>query len=299
MNRSEFVFAAIDVLFHPFQNYISYKGQTIEKDIPYGDLPDQKFDAYYRKSDKPLPVVINIHGGGFVKGDKKHRKSISEMYAERGWFVINANYRLAPKHIFPAHIQDMFLLLQKLPDFATKYNLDLTRLIFTGDSSGAYTAAYMEAALLNKDIRTTLSLPDCDIRPSGLLLYCGPYDVLTALGRPIPFGMTKSIAESILGFKLNKDFSNKFDYQYAKILAPTDFVTAEWCPTCLTYAEQDFFCAGQGQILYNKLKDLNVPVWEAHSTKFMDNHCYHFNFWTKTSKTTMKVALDFLDKMKG
>lgn len=109
MNRAEVVFKAIDVLFHPFQNCIKIKDTVIEKDISYDDrYPQCKADFVYKKSEEKLPVLVNIHGGGFVMGDKKHRRSISELYADKGWFVININYRLAPKYPFPAFMEDIF-----------------------------------------------------------------------------------------------------------------------------------------------------------------------------------------------
>ena len=104
MNRAEFIFAAIDVLFHPFQNYITKEGVKCIKDISYNDqYAECKGDIYFKEGAKePMPVIVNVHGGGFVKGDKKHRKSIAHLYADRGWFVWNINYRLSPKHKFPA-----------------------------------------------------------------------------------------------------------------------------------------------------------------------------------------------------
>ncbi len=299
MNRSEFLFAAIDVLFHPFQNYITKDGIKCVKDISYDDRYDEcKGDVYFKEgASTPMPVIINIHGGGFVKGDKKHRKSISHLYADRGWFVWNVNYRLSPKSVFPSIVEDSINALNYLETLKEKYDLNLDKIVLTGDSAGAYAATYVVAALNDKALSDKLGVPEGKFRPAGLVSFCGPYDLLKALDLKLPFGLVRSIGESFLGFKFNKDYSNRVDYPLLNEVSPSAFVNENWCPTVLTMARKDMFCAGQGEILYENLQKAGVPVVEAHSETFMDNHCYHFNFWTKTSKETMKVVYDFLDEL--
>jgi len=301
MNRAEFVFAAIDVLFHPFQNYIRVPAIACEKDLSFDDrYPACKADLYYKKPAEGLPILINIHGGGYVKGDKKHRKSISEMYADKGWFVINMNYRLAPEFPIPANVEDAFSLLNNLlPALIEKYKLDGSRLVLTGDSSGAYTAAHAIACLNNDELRTALGLPECAARPTGLVGFCGPYDVLAALKLKVPFGMVRSIAESATGQKFAKDYSDVSKYKYLNYIAPLKFVNSDWCPTMLTYAKKDVFCAGQGELMMEALKTAGVPCRDVYSTSIADNHCYHFNYWTKASKKTFHEVFDFLEKVKN
>ena len=85
MNKAELVFKAIDVLGHAPQNAKSFDGITCIKDIAYGEADLQKGDLYFKndvnKSGEKKPIVLYIHGGGFIKGDKKHRVTVSEYYA--------------------------------------------------------------------------------------------------------------------------------------------------------------------------------------------------------------------------
>ena len=72
MNRSEFLFQAIDGLFHIPQNYIRVKGIKRIKDIVYDkQYPEYcTLDIYFKENARePMPVIVNIHGGGFVKGE--------------------------------------------------------------------------------------------------------------------------------------------------------------------------------------------------------------------------------------
>lgn len=298
MNRAEVIFAAIDVLFHIPQNYIRYKDIECEKDIVYSDADIEacKADIYYKKGAKtPMPVVVNIHGGGFVKGDKKHRISISHMYAERGWFVLNMNYRLSPKYAFPAPVEDVINAVNYLTELKSRFDLNLDKVVLTGDSAGAYLAAEAEAVITNDDLRMRLNIPECKVKPAGLALFCGPYDMLAAINAKIPFGLVKCIAESFMGFKVDKGLGNLSEYKYIKDIAPIDYVNSDWAPTVLTMAKKDFFCKGHGELMYSKLQAAGVKVSEHHSVKFIDNHCYHFNYWVKASKEAMAMVFGFLD----
>lgn len=298
MNRSEFIFTVIDVLFHIPQNYIRYKDIESEKDIVYSEIDPEfcKMDIYYKKGARtPMPVIVNIHGGGFVKGDKKHRISISHMYAERGWFVANINYRLSPKYVFPAAVEDVVNAVNYLTELKKRFDLNLDKVVLTGDSAGAYFAAETEAVVTDDALRQRLGIPECVVKPAGLALFCGPYDLLAALNSKLPFGLLKSIAESFMGIKLNKDLSNLSEYEHLKDIAPIDYVNPAWPPTVLTMAAKDVFCKGHGEAMYKKLTEAGVKVSEHHSVKLIDNHCYHFNYWVKASKEAMAMVFGFLD----
>lgn len=301
MNLAETLFKIIDVICYPMQNYISIDGVEGERNLVYGDDPMHKYDLYWKKTDALMPILVNIHGGGFVMGDKDCRDSISEMFADRGYIVVNANYRLAPKHPFPANILDTVNLLNKLPALLSERfpNADFSRVVVTGDSAGAYTAATACAAYTSAEYREKLGLPEItNVKLAGFIGFCGPYDLPASLQSGLPFSILNSIGGSYLNFKFEKGFTNLEDYPFLKEISPANFVNANWPKTMLTYAEKDVFCKGQGQILYKKLKECGVPVIERHSTKFMDNHCYHFNFWTAVSKEAMKAAFEFLDEIR-
>ena len=60
-----------------------------------------------RKATELLPVIVNIHGGAWVYGDKKVYAPYCMYLASRGFAVINASYRLAPRHTFPAPLEDV------------------------------------------------------------------------------------------------------------------------------------------------------------------------------------------------
>ena len=84
-----------------------------------------------------LPVIVNVHGGGFVYGSKEVYQFYCASLAERGFAVVNINYRLAPKYKFPTPIKDLNAVLHWLVANQKEYPLDLNNVILIGDSAGA------------------------------------------------------------------------------------------------------------------------------------------------------------------
>jgi len=75
------------------------EGLVRHLDIPYGEDPMQKLDVYYPEgTEKALPTIISIHGGGWFYGSKELYAHYCTRLAKRGFTVVNFNYRLAPEH---------------------------------------------------------------------------------------------------------------------------------------------------------------------------------------------------------
>jgi acetyl esterase/lipase len=153
----------------------------IEKtDIPYNDVLnlEQTLDIYYPvDAQGPLPVVINIHGGGFIYGDKKINKLYCYHLAKKGFLIINLNYRLAKKEVKVVdQIQDIISAMDWTGKNIDTYPADKNKIYLTGESAGAYLAVM--AVLVSKSERLqklfNMSKPDLDIKSIGIT--CGFMD---------------------------------------------------------------------------------------------------------------------------
>lgn len=305
MTRSEFVFWLIDVLFYPFQNYKHYDGVVREKDIVFdSNIPDVcKGDVYYKAElmgpDKPkMPVVLNIHGGGFEKGDKNYRVSLGERFADQGYFVWNINYRLAKKYKIPCGHIDCVNALNYLEVLAEKYNIDLTKVCVTGDSAGGYYAGMLTALAFDDNLCKNLGTPEVKVKPALLVGGCGIYDFLETIKQvKLPFHLVWDIGRCAISddkFQLKKDLSNLSEYPLLEYVSSAPYINDKWCPAFLYIAKKDMFCRGQGEYMEGKLKELNIEVDSYITLK--QNHCFHLNFWDKESKTAFKQMFDFMEK---
>jgi acetyl esterase len=113
-----------------------------EENIVYGNAGGEQLTMdYYRAAGPgPHPVAIIIHGGGFVGGTSKN---ISEAYCAdflvpAGYAVFSINYRLAPKHPYPAMVDDVLTAIRFLRGHAQKWDADPQHMALVGGSAGGY-----------------------------------------------------------------------------------------------------------------------------------------------------------------
>jgi acetyl esterase/lipase len=98
------------------------------------------------------PVLLQIHGGGWIVGNKRQQgRPLMNRMAAAGWVCVAMNYRLAPRAKFPAQLVDVKLALAWIREHIAEYGGDPTRVIVTGGSAGGHLAAL--AALTMNDPR--------------------------------------------------------------------------------------------------------------------------------------------------
>jgi acetyl esterase/lipase len=120
----------------------------VSYDLVYGqsDEPMHRADIYQPKqsADGGLrPGVLLIHGGAWRAGDKINDTQHAKRLAAQGMVVMAINYRLCPKHVFPAQLDDCFLALQWFVEHAKEYSVDTEALGVWGYSAGGHLSALM------------------------------------------------------------------------------------------------------------------------------------------------------------
>lgn len=114
------------------------------KDVPYANISSaQKLDIYLPSTGSvPFPVIVSIHGGAFMSGDKADGQEKAALMArDSGYAVASINYRLSSEAIFPAQIQDVKAAIRFLRANASQYNLNPDKIAVWGGSSGGNLAS--------------------------------------------------------------------------------------------------------------------------------------------------------------
>jgi acetyl esterase/lipase len=112
--------------------------------VAYGPNARNELDVWLAKAERPAPVLIYFHGGGFVAGSKENLPAALLAAALRaGITVVAANYRLSPAVVFPTHYLDCARAIQFTRHAAAEWNIDPHRVALTGSSAGGATSLWL------------------------------------------------------------------------------------------------------------------------------------------------------------
>lgn len=243
-----------------------------------------------RKATGPLPVIVNIHGGAWVYGDKKVYAPYCMYLASRGFAVINASYRLAPRHTFPAPLEDVGKMVEWVFHHSDEYGLDLSNLFFVGDSAGAHLATAYTVIQLNEAYAK--SFPGIKVAksfiPKGLLLNCGVFDMEAEWkkqGRALTPFLTDLLGE-------------KPTVEAVKQMSPSQFITSNFPPVHLTTSNGDFLRKHSYRLkeMLEK-KGVEVVFKEYGGKKKPQGHVFHLNLKNKVGQECNADQLEFVKQM--
>jgi acetyl esterase len=212
-------------LYKPLLDSQRRDGVEVTRDRAYGADPRHRLDVYrpLAASAKPLPVLIFLHGGGFIRGDKSDRENIGQYFARQGMVVIVPNYRLAPAHTWPAGAQDAAAAYDWARVNAAGVGGDPNRIFLAGESAGA---AHLAAATLIRRF-----LPADGRAIAGVALISGVYDVRLEWMARGQFGIPTPDPRNDAYF--GTDFN-----RYAE-MSTVELIDAQPIPMLITYAELD------------------------------------------------------------
>lgn len=156
------------------------EGMTVLRDEAYGDGPRERFDLHRpADADGPLPVIVWLHGGGWVGGSKVQSWPYFQVLAAEGYAVVAAEYALAPDHTYPTPVRQIMCLLAHLQAEAERLGVDPDRIVLAGDSAGAQIAAQAAALITTPGYAQRVGV-EPTVAPEqlrGVVLACGPYDL--------------------------------------------------------------------------------------------------------------------------
>ncbi|MFC6237002.1 alpha/beta hydrolase fold domain-containing protein [Longivirga aurantiaca] len=146
-------------------------------DLRYADTsPVQLLDLYlpHDQTGAPLPLVVVIHGGAFLMGDKRSEITAIPALLERGYAIASIGYRLSGEATFPAAVQDCKAGLRWLSTNVETYGLDRSRFALWGASAGGHLAAMLGVTGDQPTPFDTTSDPAVDASVAAVIDWFGP-----------------------------------------------------------------------------------------------------------------------------
>ncbi len=128
---------------------VSQQRERTYPDVSYGPNLRNVLDFWKADGVGPRPLLVYIHGGGWITGDKGQKMPSFQSFLDQGISCAAINYRLAPEHPLPAPVHDAARAIQFLRTKAADWNIDAKHIALTGPSAGACTSMWL---LLHDDL---------------------------------------------------------------------------------------------------------------------------------------------------
>lgn len=238
---------------------------TIEAkpDIPYADNenPRQQLDLYLpkkRSSDKPLPVIVFIHGGGWKGGDRKGGlRNVAPYVASGDYAGVSVGYRLTNEAQWPAQIHDCKAAIRWIRGNAKEYNLDPDHIAVWGSSAGGHLVSILGTSGDVPALEGRLgSYTKLSSRVQAVVNYYGPEDFVTMVDQPsIMDRTTQDYPEALLIGGRVQDMADA-----AKNASPVTYVSKDDPPFLTAHGSKDPLVPfAQATEIHSKLKAASVP----------------------------------------
>jgi acetyl esterase/lipase len=234
-------------------------GTKTLKDLEYGHASGRTMhlDLYLpEKSDKPLPLIIWIHGGAWMAGSKDG-PSPALRFLKDGYAVAQVGYRLSQEAKFPAQIHDCKAAVRWLRANADKYNLDPNKFVAWGASAGGHLVALLGVTGGASDLEGTVNDLKQSSRVQAVIDWFGPTDFLH-IGEPesdLKHNAPDSPESKLIGGPIleNKDKAAK--------ASPITYVSKDAPPFLIMHGDKDRTVPfDQSERLYGALKKAGVDV---------------------------------------
>lgn len=250
-----------------------------------------------RTGDEKLPVIVYIHGGFFVAGDKRGVEHLALSFASEGMAVASMNYQWAPEAKFPIQLDQVCQCIHALHTLEeTGCPIDTGRVVLAGDSAGAYYAAQAAALYTNPALRSALGLDGTplDGKIAGCLLFCGPYDMRA-------FAHTENWLFRLLFGYIGWSVTGKRKWYRHPLMDSAcvpDHVTPQYPPSYITDGNYISF-ESHGRLLERTLKGKGVFCRSRFFTELEEKvpHVYEAQMSTPNGLLAFNDAVSFLREL--
>lgn len=158
---------------------ITSDGLVEYRDIPYFNRNGKKLlmDIFKPDVDEltELPIIVNIHGGGLITGNKNNSEGFCRLLAKRGYLVFSLEYRLVPAVKVYEQIDDVCAGMDCIGSKLIDFNVDINRIYMVAESAGAYLALYTAAMKNSKKLQEAIGYKPTRMRFKALGLISGMF----------------------------------------------------------------------------------------------------------------------------
>ena len=258
---------------------------TFEAGLEFAQADGQGLQLNLARPKNPagkIPAILCIHGGGFRAGKREGWDARCKLLAERGYAAATVTYRLAPKHPFPAAVEDVKAAVRWLRANAEKYGIDPERIGVVGDSAGGHLAQFLGVTGGVAQFEGNGGNPAFSSRVSCVVNYYGPSDLTKSYGKSVD-------AAEVLPLWLGGDDTK--EHKRHVLASPLNWVTPAAAPTLLLQGTEDKYVNHEQAVwMRDRLKGAEVEV------ELISLEGAGHGFKGADAEKAWKAALDFFDR---
>lgn len=207
----------------------------VQPDIVYATANNTplKLDVWYPNAvNAPLPTLVYIHGGGWIFGTKESQVLQFLPFLEKGWRVVNIEYRMASNSLAPAAVEDARCALRWVYRNAKQYNFDTSKIVLSGHSAGGHLSLIAgmlpDGTTLDNNCYADEQYGDVKMRVAAIINWYGITDVNDIIQGP----NLKNYGPMWIGSQPNAA-------EIAKRVSPLTYVRAGLPPVLTIHGDKD------------------------------------------------------------
>ena len=268
--------------------------------IPYGSEKQQYFNLCTRRDlqKEKKPVLIYIHGGGWISGITEMRDTYVGEWAKRGFFTASISYTYAPKKVYPAQLREIFAAIDRILSLEETYGLDPARVVLAGESAGGY--FIMQVAALAQDAaareRLGIEFKNADrFRVRALVSHCGCFDLKNLIDPDKPQSKFPDIRMMVCAFLGLPMAEAKAFLDTPAGADSSPRLTAGFPPMFVVSAARDWL-RFEAYDLIASLERLGVPHASFEGTGLLGNHAWTIATIVQQGRDCFDDAFSFVKK---
>jgi acetyl esterase/lipase len=207
----------------------------MQPDVVYASANNTplKLDVWYpRDNPNPTPTLVYIHGGGWIFGSKEGAVYQLLPFLEKGWRVVNVEYRMAGNSLAPGAVEDTRCALRWVYRNAKQYNFDTSKIVLTGHSAGGHlsliTGMLPDGSALDNRCYADEKYGDVKMKVAAIINWYG----ITDVNDVIQGANLKNYGVMWMGSQPNAA-------EIAKSVSPLTYVRADLPPILTIHGDKD------------------------------------------------------------
>lgn len=308
MNKKLYIRGKFGRCWYNFTELLAYaltfkptpKDVIYTKKLHYGSEKQQYINTYKNKAstDVKKPMLIYIHGGGWISGITEMRNRYIYEWVKKGYYVASVNYTYAPDKVYPYQLTEMFSAIDFILDNAENSNIDTDNIVLAGESAGGYFIAYAASCVSDRSKLEKLNINFRHFdtfKVKAIVSHCGCYSIdriTDSNKKQSSFPDMRMMTSCFMGMPIS-EIRDAIAADEFNLISPV--ITKDFPPTFVTWGDKDLL-RYEAFDFAEELKKNNVPYVLFKSDGIIGLHAWSIVTLFKKSRICLDETFRFVEQ---